>query len=296
MSHLETFYIVNSTDIFFYTSALYWVTGVITLLIGTLAGAKRIVTTETLSPETMLRIIENHKVTVVYCSPFYLIDMLKSNLLPKVNLSQIRHILISGWTTPLSIIKEFESYLSNGGSVNNGYGFTEGAGFVSLDFPKCSNAESVGRILNGYTVKIIDKHGDRCGINVQGEICIKERFKCLGYLGNSEAFDKSFDNEGFFLTGDIGYIDHDGRLFIADRKKDVIFCLKDDIFPSVIENVLLKSSGIEAVCVVGVPDGPILEAPAAAVVRSSNSNITEYDVHKMVEGKIMKLTIVFWAA
>lgn len=287
MSHMETFHIVDSTDILFYTSALYWVTGVIKLLIGTLNGATRIITTKTLSPEMMLRIIEDYKVTCVYCSPFYLIDMLKSDLLKTVDLSHIRHILISGWSTPLSIIKEFESYLSNGASVNNGYGFTEGAGYVSIDFPKCSNTESVGRILSGHTVKVIDKHGNRCGINVQGEICIKDRMKCLGYMGNTEAFNKSFDSEGFFLTGDIGYVDRDGRLFIVDRKKDVIFCLKEDIFPSTIENVLLKSSAIESVCVVGVPDGPILEAPAAAIVRASNSNITIDDVHKLVDGNIL---------
>lgn len=286
ISHLDTFTVVNSNDIFFYTSALYWATGLIAFLTGSLNGATRIITTKSLSPQLILHIIESYNVTVVFCSPFYLIDMLKSNLLPKTDLSRIRHLLIGGWSTPLSIIKEFESYLSDDGSVNNGYGMTELGAYIAIDFPKCSDTESVGRILHGITVKIIDKNGNRCGIDVMGEICIKDRFKCLGYLGNSEAFNQSIDSEGFLMTGDIGHIDKYGRLYIVDRKKDVIFCLKEDIFPSVVENVLLKSSDIEGACVVGVPYGPILEVPAAVVVRSTNSNIREDDIQKMVEGEI----------
>lgn len=284
ISHLDTFTVINSNDIFFYTSALHWATGLIAFLIGSLNGATRIVTTKSLSPQTMLHIIEAYSVTVVFCAPFYLIDMLKSGLLPKADLSKIRHILIGGWTTPLSIIKEFQSYLSDGGSINNGYGMTETGAYVAIDFPKCSNTESVGRILNHYTAKIIDKNGNRCGTDTKGEICIKDRFRCLGYLGDSETFDRSIDSEGFFLTGDIGYVDKDGRLYIVDRKKDVISCLKAIIFPSVIEDVLLKSNDIEAACVVGIAHGPILEVPAAAIVRSSNSNIREDDIHRMIEG------------
>lgn len=183
-------------------SGLHWISGLNSFLMGTLEGATRVITTASLSPESMLRIIEIYNVTFVSCSPFYLIDMLKSELLPKADLSQIRHILIGGWKTPLSIIKEFESYLSKSASIIEAYGMTEMAGGVVIGFSKCSN-ESIGRILNGFTVKIVDENGYRCGIGVQGEICINHRFKFLGYLGDSEAFDQSIDSEGFFLTGDL---------------------------------------------------------------------------------------------
>lgn len=256
------------------------------LLIGTINGATRILTTEPFSPQMLLRIVENHKVTVMYCSPFYLVDVLKSRLLPQHNLSSVRHVLISGWTMPLSIIKEFERFIPNG-RINNGYGLTEAAAWVSIDHPKCDAFNSVGRILNGFTVKIIDEHGNRCGPDIRGEICIKDRFKFLGYYGNSgEQLGQPIDSEGFFLTGDIGHIDGDGRLYIAERKKDVI-CYLDWVFPSVIEEVLLKSNDIEAACVVGIPYDPVIEIPAAVVVRSHNSKITEHDVCKMVEGLLL---------
>lgn len=219
----------------------------------------------------------------MYCSPFHLVDVLKSQLLPKYDLSNVRHILISGWTMPLSIIEEFERYLPNGW-INNGYGLTEAAAWVSIDHPKQSNTNSVGRILDGFTIKIVDEQGNHCGIDARGEICIKDRFKFLGYYGcGNLTFDQPIDSEGFFKTGDIGHIDEDGRLYIAERKKDVI-CYLDWVFPSVIEEVLLKSNDIEAVCVVGIPYDPVIEYPAAVVVRSHDSNITEHDVHKMVEG------------
>lgn len=93
-----------------------------------------------------------------------------------------------------------------------------------------------------------------------------------------------------FLIGDIGFVDKDRRLHIVDRKKNIIYCSEGNIFPSAIENVLLRSNDIAAACVVGVPNGPILEAPAAVVVRSLNSNITVDDIHKMVEGKNSRLS------
>lgn len=232
----------------------------------------------------MLRILEKYKVTAAYCSPFYLVDVLKSQLLPKSNLSCVKRILISGWTIPPSIMTEFERFLPNG-KVINGYGLTETAAWVTIDHPKSINTNSVGRILNGFTIKIVDEHGKRCGINVRGEICIKDRFKFLGYYGDNGTFGQTIDSEGYFLTGDIGHIDSDGRLYIAERKKDVI-CYLDWVFPSVIEDILLKSKDIESCCVVGVPYDPIIEIPAAVVVRSCNSKITEQHIIDLVSGKI----------
>lgn len=283
---------VHGNDKFFCTSTLNWITGLLVLLIGTLNGATRIITTESFSPHMLLRVVENHKVTVMYCSPFYLVDVLKSQLLPKYNLSSVRHILISGWTMPLSIIEEFERFIPNG-RINNGYGLTEAAAWVTIDHPKCNNSNSVGRILNGFKVKIIDDHGNRCGIDVRGEICIKDRFKFLGYYGNSsQTSGQPIDGEEFFLTGDIGHIDKDGRLYIAERKKDVI-CYLDWVFPSVIEEVLLKSNDIEAACVVGVPYDPVIEIPAAVIVRTRGSKISEHDVCKMVEGLLNNFSLTF---
>lgn len=227
--------------------------------------------------------IEKYRATaVVYCSPIYLIDALKGGHLSKSAMSSVRHMLISGRRTPSSILQEISSYLPNG-HVNNGYGLTEAAAWVTIDYPICSGNETAGRLLNGFMVKIVDGNGDRCGINVEGEICIKDRYKFLGYLGNNELFNEAIDNEGFFLTGDIGRFDENGLLYITDRKLDVILYILR-VWPSQIENVLHASKDIQAACAVGFPCNALVEYPAALVVRKADSNITEEYVCKLVEG------------
>lgn len=169
------------------------------------------------------------------------------------------------------------------GSVGNAYGLTELSSVATIDFPKFSGKDSVGRLLNGFELKIIDEDGNKCGIDTDGEICIKNSYKFLGYYKNEELTREVIDNEGFMLTGDIGHIDKDGYVYISGRKKDVIaYYFK--IAPVEIESFLLQSPDIQAVCVVGVPYNSIIELPAAVVVRSSNSKITSEAICKMVEG------------
>lgn len=195
---------------------------------------------------------------------------------------------VGGYKIPLSITQEFNSYLPNG-SVNNGYGLTEVGYNVSVDFPHFSGKDSVGRIVSGYQIKIVDEQGNRCDVGVSGEICIKSRHRFLGYFKNVGLTEEAIDKEGFFLTGDIGHVDSAGYLIITDRKKNVIVHSDDWVFPTEIEAVLLKSTSIENVCVVGVPIDAIAEVPAAIVVRAHGSKITEEAISRMVEGDF-KLT------
>lgn len=249
---------------------------------GTINGATRIITTESFSPEMQLRIIEKYNVTVAYCSPFHLVSVLESGNISKVNLMSLRHMFVSGWKIPFSVLNEFNSFLPNG-NVHNGYGLTEMAAWVTVDFPKFSENDTVGRLLNGFTVKIIDRDGIRCGIDTDGEICIKDQYEFLGYYKNDELIRETVDFEGFFLTGDIGHFDRNGNLYITDRKKDVI-AYEDWVWPFEIENILLQSDDIKAVCAVGVPYNEVIEVPAAVVERNIGSIITEGNICQMVRG------------
>lgn len=281
ISSIGNFNLLRADDTFICFSSMHWVAGLIFLLMGTINGATRIATTKAFSPEQM-RIIEDYKVTTSYHSAYHLVDILKSGLISRMNLSTVKHMIVGGSKLPFDIRKEINSYLPNG-SVNLVYGLTEMAGTVAADFPNDSDKDTVGRLVNGFTVKIIDENGNRCGINVDGEICLKSRYKFLGYLKNKQLTDEIMDNEGFILTGDIGHIDSDGYLYIVDRKKELIMYY-DRIAPSDIESVLLKSPHIQSVCVVGVPYDPVIEFPAAVVVRANNSMITEGDIHQIVAG------------
>lgn len=142
-----------------------------------------------------------------------------------------------------------------------------------------------GRITNSFSVKVVDDQNNLCDVDVDGEICIKSRHKFLGYCKNQQLTEDAFDCEGYFRSGDIGRVDKNGYLYIVDRKKNVISYHNDWVFPADVEEVILKSKHIKYVCVVGVPYDEILELPAAVVVLSNGTKITEQEICKMVEGK-----------
>lgn len=264
---------------------MHWITGLIFLLMGTINGATRIATTKEFSPELQMRIIEDYKVTISFHQSYHLVDILKSGLISRTNLSNIKHMVVAGSKMPFNIRKEINSYLPHG-SVNILYGLTEMAATVTADFPNYTDEDTVGRLVNGFTVKIIDEHGNRCGIDVDGEIRLKSRYKFLGYFKNEQLTKETVDEEGFLLTGDVGHIDKDGYLHLVDRKKELIaYYFK--IAPSDIESLLLKSPDIKTACVVGVPYDPVIEIPAAVIVRANESTITEDDVCKLVEGILL---------
>lgn len=284
INQMSMFQITTANDIYFSFSSLNWMIGLVTNLLGIFSGAMRIITSKRFSPELQNRIIKEHQVSVVVEQSYHLIETLKSGIISKADFSSVKHMVIAGYKSPLSVIEEFNSYLPNG-TVNNSYGLTETSGYVTVDFPKFSRTDSVGQLLNGYSFKIIDDDGNQCDINIDGEICIKSPYPFLGYYQNRELSIKSTDAEGFFLTGDIGRVDMNGNLYIVDRKKDAINWLYT-VLPSEIEAFLIKSADIKSVCVVGAIDESFLELPAAAIVCVDNSKITETDVCKMIEGII----------
>lgn len=274
--------LINCNDVILYSNSLRWITGLILLLSGTINGARRIETTEAFSPKMQIRLIEKYKVTIVFNQAYYLIELLKSGLMSGADLSSVKHMMSSGCKVPLCTRDEFNSYLPNG-CVNNIYGCTELATIISAEFPEYTGKDTVGRILDGFKIKIIDEDGHRCGVNVEGEICVKGRHKFLGYYKDEQLTAKAVDSENFFLTGDIGCFDENGYLYVKDRKKDVIY-YEEWVFPSEIEETLSKSPQIKSACVVGVKYDPVLEVPATIIVRTNNSTITEEDVCKMVAG------------
>lgn len=280
IAHMAAFDVAKADDIFFSSSTLNWVIGLIVNLLNIFSGMTRIISQKRFTPETQIEIIKDYRVTIVIGQSFHIIKCLKSGLMSEADLSSVKHLFVAGCKLPLSAIQEFNQYLPNG-SINNSYGLTE-TGYVTIDYPKFSGNDSVGRLLSGYSFKIVDDDGNRRGIDEEGEIYVKTPQKFLGYFNNQKLTEQSIDNDGFVLTGDIGKVDKDGNLYIVGRKKDVILSYHP-IIPTDIESLLLQSPHIHGVCVVGVDDSCI-ELPAAIVLRAKNTAITEEEIFKIVAG------------
>lgn len=270
----------NAEDVLFCFSSLYWYTGVMFLIYGTILNCTRIITTDDYTPELLLELIATHRATKVMASPFQLISALKCSEMSSADLASIKVIMASGSKAPYDLGTQFRKHIPNG-SFTVGYGMSETSGFISVNIPREDN-DSVGRLAPGLQAKVVDKDGRRLGVDAVGEIRIRPPFRVLGYFNNPEATVDLLDDEGFVCTGDVGRFDERGNLFLLDRKKDFLKYKNFMISPSEIEGFLITVPGVSAVCVVGVDDAESTDLPAAAVVRTETSTITQQDISDSV--------------
>lgn len=275
--------LANHEQIMLCFSPLFWITGIIILLFGAVKAAKRIITTETFSPELLFRLIEHYKVTFLLSPPFHIALALKSDQLTVANLSSLACQMVTGSKMPVEWAEQWSKCLKNGNTILSTYAFSEIGGSVSVGrVQENGNCGKVGKLMNGITAKIIDDNGVRCGPNVDGEICVKLFIKNIGYFGNETATRDSIDADGFLCSGDIGHFDDDGYLYFVDRKKDLLKYQSYQLTPGEIENFLIQRPEIDSVCVVGIPDGIGSDLPAAIIIRSKNSHITEDEIFELV--------------
>lgn len=297
--------IFNISRLFFHYK--FFCSGLVVLLKGTICGATRIITTDTYSPELQLGLYEKYKVSWSLCAPHHLVLMMKSDKFAETDISSIRVQAVAGAKVPLHVQTEMSSHLPNG-NVHVFYGMSETCGVISADYPGSSGKACVGHLLAGVKAKIVNDDGNQCGPNVDGEICIKENYKFIGYYGNQEATDELLDDDGFIKTGDIGHFDDgilllwlyfyhlftfilflvDGYLYLIDRKKDLMKYCGFQISPSEIDAYLIESSDIKSACVVGIPDELGSDLPAAVIVRADGSNISGQEIYDMVAGNFTR--------
>lgn len=274
----------HSEDTMLCFSSLYWISGLIVLLTGTLVGATRIITNQVFSPELHLRLIEQYKATFAFNAPYQVGLILNHPNLTTANLSSLKYQFIGGSKVPFHIKTDLNRHLPNG-RVHVVFGLSESGGFLTIDNPASDEKDTIGRLIAGAIAKVIDDDGNRCGENTDGELCFKVPYKFIGYLNNQQATDEMIDEEGFIKTGDIGRFNEFGDLYHTGRKKELLKYFGYQIAPSEIDAYLTESPLIESACVAGIPDA-MGDMPAAAVVRANGSNITESEVEKLVAGKI----------
>lgn len=211
--------------------------------------------------------MEKYKVTKTLSSPSYVALILQCEGLCQRSLSSIETYWCGGSFVASDLCEKMNKYLTNG-FLQVAYGMTEIAGLLSSNVSK-ENVKSVGRLVYNSKVKLIDANGRNCGVNENGEICCMPMYHFTGYYGDEENTRQILDEDGWIHSGDIGYFDEDGFLYIVDRKKDIMKYMNYQISPSEIEDIILNVEGVTNVCVVGIPDPIKMELPAAVVVKKS---------------------------
>lgn len=175
--------------------------------------------------------------------------------------SSLRCLLLGGGSIPESILKRVKQKQL---PVFQSYGMTETSSqIVTLDAENAlKKLGSSGKPLFPAQLKISNKKDGETG-----EILVKGPMVISGYHNNPQANEQSFAN-GWLRTGDLGYIDHDGFLYVVDRRSDLIISGGENIYPSEVENCLLKIDGIKEAAIVGKRDDKWGEIPVAFIVKT----------------------------
>ncbi|WP_017541038.1 long-chain-fatty-acid--CoA ligase [Nocardiopsis halophila] len=229
-------------------------------------------------PGPVVDAMEAHRCTVFSGVPTMYVALLQEDLAGR-DLSALRVGVSGGSAIPGEVIRAFEETFP-GAVVLEGYGLSETASTTTFNISaEERKVGSIGKPIRGVETRIVDED-DRPlppGPDHVGEIVIRGHNLMKGYWNRPEATAEVFRN-GWFHTGDLGYADEDGYLFIVDRKKDLIIRGGYNVYPREIEEVLYAHPAIAAAAVVGRPDARLGEEVVAHVALEPGSTATADEV------------------
>ena len=245
------------------------------------AGTNSIVLPE-YDPTKALELVENYNISKIFLVPAAIQILLNHPRIKEVDFSRLQYVTYGASPIPLELMREAMDVLGCG--FVQMYGMTETSGtIVALDpedhVPEGSpRMRSVGTPLPGVEIKIIDEKGDEVPVGTVGEIATRSSKNMSRYWNNDKATAETIDAEGWLRTGDAGYLDEDGYLYIHDRVKDMIISGGENVYPAEVENALYSHPQIADVAVIGVPHEKWGEAVKACVVLKDGAEISEADV------------------
>nr|WP_290670182.1 o-succinylbenzoate--CoA ligase [Ardenticatena sp.] len=252
---------VQRNDCWLLCMPLYHVGGMAILLRSALYGTA-VCLHERFDTDAVLQALDSGSVTLVSVVPTMLKRLLDAHGDRPFH-SAVRTVLVGGAATPPALL---ERALSAGIPVALTYGLTEAASQVATAAPDEVRAlpGTVGAPLWGTTVRIVRDDGTLAAAGEVGEIVVRGPTVMRGYWRDPDATAHTL-RDGWLHTGDMGYLDDAGRLWMMQRRTDLIVSGGENVYPSEVEGVLLRHPAVEAVCVVGMPDAEWGEVVTAVI-------------------------------
>jgi long-chain acyl-CoA synthetase len=233
-----------------------------------------------------LEVMQRDRVTVFEGVPTMYIALLNHAQRSSYDLSALRVCVSGGAPIPAEVIDEFEREL--GVVILEGYGLSETASTTTFNVSaEDRRVYSVGRPIYGVDVEIWDTTGQLLpsGREHIGEIVVRGVNVMKGYHGQPEATALAMAG-GFFHTGDLGYVDEDGFLFVVDRKKELIIRGGYNVYPREVEDVLYTHPAVAEAAVIGVPDERLGQEVTAFVALRPGKTATEAELIEHVRERI----------
>jgi acyl-CoA synthetase (AMP-forming)/AMP-acid ligase II len=249
-------------------------------VLGLYQGAKGVIARE-FDPTKILDFFEQSGITKLFMVPAAMQFVVRQPRAREVDFSRLKYMLYGASPIPAALLKECIEVFKCG--FVQMYGMTETTGTIVALAPEdhvegLERMRSAGKAMPGVELAILDADGNKLPPGEVGEIATRSGSNMAGYWNLPEATASTLNTDGWLRTGDAGYLDKDGYLYIHDRIKDMIISGGENIYPAEVESAVCDHPDVAEAAVVGVPDDKWGEAVKAIVVMKPGKSATAADI------------------
>ncbi len=276
---------IHASDIVYAVLPMFHIMGLNVVLGISLAVGATAVLVQRFDPATALETIRDRKVTVVPGAPPMWVDFSMVDA-PVDAFATVRTALTGAAKMPEDAMRRLDERF--GVKLAEGYGLTEASPIVTSSGHGARRPGSVGKVIDGVHMRIVDEFGEDTLDGDTGEIWVSGPNVFQGYLDDPEGTAKVLTADGWLRTGDIGTTDSDGFVYLVDRAKDLIIVSGFNVFPAEVEEVLLAHAGVAQVGVIGVAHPHTGEAVKAFIVPERGVHLDEDELIAYCNGELAR--------
>ncbi|HEX5258494.1 MAG TPA: class I adenylate-forming enzyme family protein [Sphingomicrobium sp.] len=272
---------------------LFHVTGEVPVMLNSFVVGRCMVMMPKWDAGEALRLIEKEKISYFVGVPTMSLELMNHPDRHKYDLSSLKDITAGGAPRPISHVARLQAEFPDAQPAL-GYGLTEtnAVGCANYWSNYAAKPASTGRPHRPYVELAIMGDDDRhLPAGETGEIAIRTAANVEGYWRNPKATEELFTADRFVRTGDVGYLDEDGYLFIVDRMKDIIIRGGENISAAEVEAEFYACSAVAEASVFGAPDERLGEVPVAIVLAKDGEQLSEDDLRVFLDGRVAKFKI-----
>ncbi|MEJ6511235.1 MAG: class I adenylate-forming enzyme family protein [Actinomycetota bacterium] len=259
---------------FILTVPLFHVTGCVPVMLGSVTTGARLVMMHKWDPLRALQLIEREKVTNFVGVPTMSQDLVSHPDFAEYDTSSLKNVGGGGAPMAPELVRKIEGSFAGKASPQLGYGLTEtngyGPGNTGPDY--MAKPSSTGRVIPIMGVKIVAPNGSEQPNGEVGEVCLSGPMLIRGYWNRPEATAESI-RDGWLHTGDLGYLDDQGFLYVVDRIKDMVLRGGENVYCSEVEAAIFEHKDIHEVAVFGLPHERLGEEVVAALLPTPGKTI-----------------------
>jgi fatty-acyl-CoA synthase len=273
-------------DVALVCAPLFHVAALDMISLPTLMKGGTVVLMGAFEPDAVLRLIAEHRVTVMFGVPAMFNAMAQVPAFPSADLSSLRRLLCGGAPVPLTTI---HTYLDRGVAFLQGYGTTETApGALFLGAERAAEKAGTAGVPSFFTdVRVVGPDGHDVMPGEKGEVIVAGPNVMLGYWGRPDATAEVMDGE-WFRSGDVAMVDDEGYVTIVDRMKDMIISGGENVYPAEVEDAIYSHPLVAECAVIGVPDERWGEVGRAIVVLRPGARLDERSLLDHLDGRLAR--------